>query len=133
MNMKKIFYFLFAVLILLGSCAKDEHENLTGNVTGVVFDGSGEPKQSVQVNLVAGSAYNENTTIPPPPEKVVSSFVTGADGVFSFNNLKAGLYYINVYIGEQGGWSSMPHYKNVGVTLSVGKTINCDIRDIFYY
>jgi hypothetical protein len=121
----------------LFACGKNEErpsEIERGAVTGMVFDGNGNPRVGVPVRL-HGRLSNTTHGICARPQPTSVSFVTGDDGMFMFTNVMPSNIWFEcnghqvpseniyrVYAGEAG-------QTNVGqsVTVIAGQTANVDL------
>jgi hypothetical protein len=108
--MKKIIYLIIAAVLIYGCAEKEEAaEVTTGNVVGTVFNkATGEPRGGVNVSI---GIYVEG-----PVSK--SSYVTGSDGRFSFENIS---FSVNAV------WVEGVAGSRRGVSVSPGQTITADI------
>ena len=105
--MKKIFYFLLAVALLLGSCAQEDKIEKTGSIYGVITDkATGEPIRAAGVQL----------------NPLGTKTVTGNEGQYEFTELKAGEYTLQV---TKTGYTDLLNYK---ITVTAGKTNKGDVQ-----
>ena len=100
------YFFAFSVLLVLGSCAKDE-EVMTGTINGFVSDYTNANSP------IAGATVTINS-------KGLTK-TTGSDGRFEFTGLEPGTYSISVFANN-----FQPTTKQV--TVYAGQTAVCDFQ-----
>jgi len=122
--MRKVI-FIGVISFVFFACEREEVRPTTGAVTGFVFDANtGEPRQGVNVHI--GS-------VPPIPPITannahsISSFVTGSDGMFVFENVPE---EISSFRPVNAVWviNSNGHLtRATRIRVNVGQTTNADL------
>ena len=139
--MKK-FYFLFAIIFVLGSCAKDNSRRSSGgSQTDSLIDPSDSDALSAVLIMPSGSSSNDGN--PPPPSEssqapIVDNaevFVTSSNGStaplnFSYDNVNGNIDGCYVQIDGAGNYFTIPYSEDSGVSgdlqLPLGIPTNVD-------
>ncbi|MCB1022765.1 MAG: tetratricopeptide repeat protein [Acidobacteria bacterium] len=106
-----VLLFLFAVGIVL--CATPESAFAQNSINGIVFDPAGKPVNNIDVDLLDDL------------ERQIASRKTRGSGLYSFQGLNRGIYYIKVRVGGTGFKE-----KKIRIDLGTGTATSVEVRQL---